>query len=180
MKKLLLLLLFIPLVSFGQNDFRKMFFGESQEVLKEKYPDVAFVPEKSAGIEMLTHFDDVLGLPASIAYIFKDNKLVGGFYIFNTGSSNGDDRLKDFNSVSERLNDKYEMERTDTWYKDTWKERPNYLGYAINMGDVDLYENGKKGDNIFITHTLNKESHPLGFMLDEGLKAIEKFFDDDI
>ena len=39
MKKLLLLLLFIPLVSFGQNDFRKMFFGESKEVLKEKYPD---------------------------------------------------------------------------------------------------------------------------------------------
>jgi len=38
MKKLLLLLLFIPLVSC-QNDFRKMFWGESQEVLKEKYPE---------------------------------------------------------------------------------------------------------------------------------------------
>ena len=43
MKKLILLLLFIPLVSFGQNDFRKMFWGESQEVLKEKYPLQFFI-----------------------------------------------------------------------------------------------------------------------------------------
>ena len=82
MKKLLLLLLFIPLVSFGQNDFRKMFWGESQEVLKEKYPDLAFVPEKEAGIEILTHFDNVLGLPASVLEhsVFSMNPLCSTIY----------------------------------------------------------------------------------------------------
>jgi hypothetical protein len=57
MKKLLLLLLFIPLVSFGQNDFRKMFWGESQEVLKEKYPDAEFVSEKGGGMTTLSNTD---------------------------------------------------------------------------------------------------------------------------
>ena len=181
MKKLILLLLFIPLVSFGQNDFRKMFFGESKEVLKEKYPDVEFVSEIEAGIEALTHFDNVLGLSASVTYMFQDNKLMGGAYIFNTLAYRGsDDRLKDFNSVSERLNDKYEMERNDTWYKDTWKDRPNYLGYAIGAGDVDLSELGVKGDNVAIAHTLTKDNHILGFLLEDGLKSIDKSMDDDI
>ena len=181
MKKLLLLLLFIPLVSFGQNDFRKMFFGESKEVLKEKYPDLEFVSEIEAGIEILTHFDNVLGLPASVSYMFQDNKLMGGAYMFNPlvyGDS--DDRLKDFNSVSERLNDKYEMERNDTWYKDTWKDNPNYLGHAIGMGDVSLSELGVKGDNVGIAHTLTKDNHILGFLLEDGLKSIDKSMDDDI
>ena len=181
MKKLLLIFLFIPLFSFGQNDFRKMFFGESKEVLKEKYPDVEFVSETETGVEALTHFDNVLGLSASVTYMFQNNKLIAGAYVFNSLSFiSGDDKLKDFNSVSERLNDKYEMERTDNWYKDTWKDDPNYLGYAIGLGDVDLTELGKKGDNISITHSLNQKSHVLGFLIKGGLDFFEKSFDDDI
>ena len=181
MKKLILLLLFIPLVSFGQNDFRKMFWGESKEILKEKYPDVVFAPEIEAGIEVLTHFDNVLGLPAAVTYMFQGNKLIGGAYMFNPlDYGDSDDRLKDFNSVSERLRNKYVMERNDTWYKDTWKDNPNYLGFAIGMGDVDLSEIGKKGDNVAIAHTLNKENHILGFLLEDGIDAIDKSMDDDI
>ena len=55
MKKLILLLLVIPLVSFGQNDFIKMFFGLSKEVLKEKYPDEELVVEKQKDLEILSH-----------------------------------------------------------------------------------------------------------------------------
>jgi|TARA_B110000438_G_C15324729_1_gene441076 hypothetical protein len=72
------------------------------------------------------------------------------------------------------------MERNDTWYKYTWKESPNYLGNAISLGDVDLSENGKKGDNIFIVHRLTKDEHFLGFLLDNGLETLKKSFDDDI
>ena len=163
MKKLILLLLFIPLVSFGQNDFRKMFWGESKETLKEKYPDVIFIPENINGLESLTHFDNAVGFPASITYMFLENELIGGAYIFNPlGFKGGDDKLKDFNSVSERLNDKYEMERNDTWFKDTYKDDPDDLGYAIDFGDVVLSETGRKDDGkVIIANTLNKESHTL-------------------
>ena len=44
MKKLLLLLLFIPLMSFGQ-DFRKMSFGQSVKELKETYPTIEFTTD---------------------------------------------------------------------------------------------------------------------------------------
>lgn len=182
MKKLILLLLFIPLVSFGQNDFRKMFWGESKETLKEKYPDVIFIPENINGLESLTHFDNAVGFPASITYMFLENELIGGAYIFNPlGFKGGDDKLKDFNSVSERLNDKYEMERNDTWFKDTYKDDPDDLGYAIDFGDVVLSETGRKDDGkVMIAHTLNKESHTLGFIIEAGTIAIGKSIDDDI
>jgi len=72
------------------------------------------------------------------------------------------------------------MERDDTWYKDTWKDRPNSLGYAIGMGDVKLSEAGKKGDNIAIGHSVDDENHVLGFLLIDGFEAFEKSMDDDI
>ena len=181
MKKILLLFLFIPLLSFGQNDFRKMFWGESQEVLIEKYPDAEFVFEKGAGITTLSNVDSVLGMMATVTYLFKDNKLMAGAYMFyHLAYLSGDEKLKKFNSISERLNDKYEMQREDKWYKDTWKNSPNQLGSAIALGDVDLTERGKKGDNTMIAHTVNKDQHVLGFVLIDGLEDIQKSMDDDM
>ena len=181
MKKIILLLLFIPLVSFGQNDFRKMFWGESQEVLKEKYPDAEFVFEKGAGITTLSNVDSVLGMMATVTYLFKDNKLMARAYMFyHLAYLSGDEKLKNFNSISERLNDKYEMQREDKWYKDTWKNSPNQLGSAIALVDVDLTERGKKGDNTMIAHTVNKDQHVLGFVLIDGLEDIQKSMDDDM
>ena len=181
MKKLILILLFIPLVSFGQNDFRKMFWGESQEVLKEKYPDAEFVSEKGGGMTTLSNTDSVLGMQATVTYMFDDNKLFAGAYLFyHLAYLSGDEKLKNFNSVSKRLNDKYEMERDDNWYKENYKDRPEHLGHAIALGDVDLSEKGKKGDNTMIAHTVNKNEHILGFVLIDGLEAIQKSMDDDI
>lgn len=41
MKKLLLFF-FIPFISFSQNDFREMNWGESSKILKEKYSETSF------------------------------------------------------------------------------------------------------------------------------------------
>ena len=105
MKKLLLLLLFISLVSFGQNDFRKMNWGESKEALKEKYPDVEFIPVFQSGADFLTHFDTVLGFTASVNYLFIDNKLVGGIYTFSPMAfvQTGDDKLKEYNLHDKKI-----------------------------------------------------------------------------
>jgi len=184
MKKLLLLLLFVPLLSFGQNDFRKMNWGESKEALKEKYPDVEFIPVFQSGADFLTHFDTVLGFTASVNYLFIDNKLVGGIYTFSPMAfvQTGDDKLKEYNSVSERLNDKYELKREDTWYKDGYKNLPDMLGFAIDMGEVDLSEMGFKDKDslVVIAHALNKDAHTLTFIHKDGALALDKSMDDDI
>ena len=84
MKKLIIIFLFIPLVSFGQNDFRKMFFGESKEVLKEKYPEVEFTTSIDSDVLLLMHNASVLGFnDCFVQYAFKDNKLIAGIYTFN-------------------------------------------------------------------------------------------------
>ena len=183
MKKLILLLLVIPLVSFGQNDFRKMFFGESKEVLKEKYPDVDFTTSIEADILLLTHTTNILGFnDCTVQYAFKDNKLFAGVYTFSPWGYDNDDKIKNFNSVSKRLNNKYEMERDDTWYKDQWKDEPDWLGYAVNNGDVDLVERAYKDKDslIMIAHTLAKEGHTLGYMFEEGMEKLMESMDDDI
>ena len=183
MKKILYLLLFIPLISFGQNDFRKMFWGESKEVLKEKYPDVGFVTITESGIEMLSHFDNAVGLPASITYMFFENKLVGGVYKFHpmSFSRDDDDRLKDFKYVAERLDNKYELSREDVWHNDRWKDDPQMLAYCVELGDVDLIQNGFIDDKkVGIAHSLTKDEHTLGYIIKDGFVAVEQSIDDDI
>ena len=61
MKKLILLLLFIPLISFGQ-DFRKMDWGQTVENLKELYPEINFIMSKENEQEVYSHFELVLDI----------------------------------------------------------------------------------------------------------------------
>ena len=154
MKKLILLLLFIPLVSFGQ-DFRKMNFGDSKKKLYQIYPDVEFDIEYSGLIEFFSHFDYIAGIKTRISYVFLDNELSAGMYMFseNNNRKGGDERLRDFKTVSDRLNIKYDMENIDEWHKTTWKDVPNWHGYALSNGEVSFgerYEN----ERFTIFHSL--------------------------
>ena len=183
MKKILYLLLFIPLISFGQNDFRKMFWGESKEVLREKYPDARFVTITKSGIEKVSHIDNAVGLPAKITYMFFENKLVGGVYKFYPMSfwRDEDDRLKDFKYVAERLGNKYELSREDVWHNDSYKDDPKMLAFSVEMGYVDLIQNGFKDDKkVGIAHSLTKDEHTLGYIINDGFVAVEQSIDDDI
>mgnify|MGYP003684905669 CR=1 FL=1 len=67
MKKLVVILLFIPLISFSQ-DFRKMSFGQSTEELKETYPQYEFTVENEMGMITLSH-DDLVGGVETTVYI---------------------------------------------------------------------------------------------------------------
>ena len=183
MKKLILLLLFIPLVSLGQNDFRKMFFGESEEILKEKYPDVEFFPAAWSGfLTQWTEFPIVLEIEAQVFFMFKDDKFVGGMYAFSPMAAHSrDERLKEFNNVSERLNASCELQREDVWYKDytdSEKNKPDWLDLAVEWGEVQLVERGKNEDDITIIHILDKKHHTLAYMTKEGLKVLDNKADD--
>ena len=58
-----------------------MFFGESEEILKEKYPDVEFFPAAWSGfLTQWTEFPIVLEIEAQVFFMFKDDKFVGGMY----------------------------------------------------------------------------------------------------
>ena len=158
MKKLLLLLLFIPLASIGQ-DFRKMSFGESIENLKEKNPDIKFEIEEADGVEMAAHEDMVLGLTTAVGYVFQDKKFVTGMYNFES-EWDGDEALKNYKSVSEQLNAKYKMQEDNKWHKSTWKDVSDRYGHALYMGDVDFVER-YEGEGNTIVHSISKDNDRL-------------------
>jgi hypothetical protein len=158
-RKLLFILLFIPLVSFGQ-DFRKMSFGESVENLAEKYPDIKFEVEEADGVEIVAHEDNIAGITTVVGYIFQDKKFVTGMYNFETEFYDGDEALKDYKSISERLNAKYSMKKQNKWHKSTWKDRPNFHGSALRSGDVDFIER-YEGESKTVLHSISKSDGEL-------------------
>ena len=167
MKKYLLLLLFIPLMSFGQ-DFRKMSFGQSIEELKETNPNIEFTVENEMGAVILSHEDYVGGIETTIAYIFLENKFNSGFYFFDdTSYKSATDRYKDFKKVSSLLNDKYEMKENNTWHNDSYKDDPNSYDHALSMGYVDFGEKYST-DKITINHSVSKSegkiTHLVGYI----------------
>jgi len=166
MKKLVVILLFIPLISFSQ-DFRKMSFGQSTEELKETYPETYFDLEEANGTTILSHDDLVGGITTTVSYLFVDNSLMAGVYTFDYNSyKGGDDRLKDYKQISGILNDKYEMKDDSTWHNDTWKKNLNYYGHALSMGHVDFAETYRT-EKVFIRHTVEKSdgviTHIIGY-----------------
>ena len=156
MKKLIILLLFIPLVSFGQ-DFRKMSFGDTKEQLKETYPDVDFDVENDQGYEMLYHVGMIAGIKTQIGYVFLDNKFTIGSYVFaeNDFLRSGAERVRDYNNVSGRLNDKYDMVDMTEWYKTSYKD--DNPGFALELNHVSFRED-YEGEKLVIIHTLKTES----------------------
>ncbi len=166
MKKLVFILLFIPLISFSQ-DFRKMSFGQSTEELKETYPATEFTFEEGNGISILYHSDSVGGIEAIVSYMFVDNSLMAGAYTFDyTSSKSADDRYKDYKYISEILNDKYEMEDDSTWHNDSYKNDSNSYAHALAMGYVDFDERYDT-DKVLIRHSVEKSdgiyTHILGY-----------------
>jgi hypothetical protein len=184
MKKLLFLLVFIPLVSFGQNDFRKMFFGESKEVLKEKYPDVEFTTSIESDVLVLTHYDVVGGIETTVAYLFVDNSLMAGLYYFDNTNifKSSSDRYKDYKNISDFLNDKYEMEENNTWHNDSYKDDPNSYDHSLAMGYVDFDERYTT-DKLLIRHSVSKSdgviTHILGYSSPSFAELIDAENDSD-
>ena len=162
----LLLFLLFPVFLFAQ-DFRKMSFGQSIEELKETYPATEFVEENAMEIDVFYHDDYVGGIKTTVAYLFVDNSLMAGVYTFDDKNyKSGDDRYKDYKTISGILNDKYEMKENNTWHNDTYKDKPNYYDHSLTMGYVDFDERYTT-DKLLIRHSVSRSeglyTHILGY-----------------
>jgi hypothetical protein len=182
MKKLILLLLFIPLVSFGQ-DFRKMNFGDSIERLVEMHPDVEFTVGEEMGTEVLYHNDIVSGINTKVAFIFMDKKLELAGYIFNEDKLiSSDERLKNYKNISERLNRKYDMVNEDEWHNTRYKNQPNSYARALSMEYVDFKET-YLDENVSIVHSLGTQEgdlvHSVFYTSADFHKYLQESADDD-
>ena len=149
MKKLILLL-FIPLLSFGQGDFRKMNWGDSVEDLKEAYPEVKLelkqksvfdfrYSEEEFDVDWYTNQGKIIGIDTEITYLFWDNKLIAGIYFLDpqkTGRYLISERFIDFINISRELKDKEKI---------FWQMGKNTEDIIISLYVLGFYY----GDDLF-------------------------------
>ena len=188
MKKLLLLtsFLFVSVIGLNaQNDFRKMNWGDSPEILKVTYPDINFVKELNDDYTGYAYSDNIAGIDAVISYIFNKDELIFGTYYFTIDRSRvySKDYLKDYNTISLRLSEKYSMTDAHEWFNDSFEGQPNQLSVAISLGHVSLGENTFTESGTYISHTLEESEgslkHILLYMSKEGLAKVTESNDND-
>ena len=188
MTKRLLCSAFLILSVIGltaQNDFRKMNWYESPEILMERYSELDFLRETEMGMTAYSHFDYVGGIETRIAFCFINDHFVAGLYQFTPERSiyNAKDFVKDFDNISARLQSKYEIERNDVWYKDNNIE-VDLMGidFYLKTGDVDLEEVGFDEGKL-IAHSLkNSEgsiTHMLMYATSEFVRKLENSLDNE-
>ena len=184
MKNVLLFLLMFPIFGIGQGDFRKLSWGQSIEDLKLEYPEIQFEKGIDSGCDILRHFGDLIGIKTQIVYVFLENKLIAGMYYLDPSNKSKSSvlRLKDYKSISSRLKDKYAMRNEDEWVKSLFKNFPDQLDYAVDMGHVTLMERSEFGITYF-THTLihdgNQLNHLLSYASGEWVKILQQKQNDD-
>ena len=183
MKKFIYLVLLVPFICFSQNDFRKMDWGESSKILKEKYSETSFQRDVlDEDRTVFFHTETVSGIDTKVFYVFTNDKFYKGMYLFeyNSSSRRNTDYLKDYLNVSARLNKKYDMNSEDIWYDDTYKKQPNDLAHALAMSHVTLIQIGTNNDTL-IEHSLERTGseyiHKLSYSSATMMKKIQESTD---
>ena len=191
MKKLILLL-FIPFLSFGQGDFRKMNWGDSVEDLEKSYPKINFTEGDydKYGIQVVAHTGKLSEIDVSITYRFYNDSLIAGDYFFKPRKilEPYDKRLKDFSKIEEILLEKYPFIEKDYYTPGPkWtvinNEELNYRYMELQVDDegnpVDVVKQRYK---TRIVHMVFKESssssypmHMLGFGSKRYLEIINEY-----
>lgn len=169
----------------AQNDFRKMNWYESSETLMEKYPEVDFFNVTEMGMTAYTHIGFVSGIETRITFFFVNDELVGGGYMFTPDRSpfHTKDFVKDFDRISGKLQSKYEMERSDVWYREEMYTGGNYgFDYYLGEGDVELKESGLNEGTLIVHFLVNFEGdikHQLIYRSSKLTEMVQNSLDDD-
>lgn len=159
MKNLILgLLLVVSLQSFAQGKFRGTSWGTTSSELKVKYPDAQWESHSETNTKILTTEGFVDGLEVNIVYYYINDKLIGGGYYFSENHRSDNMYYDEFISISNTLNKKYEMEITENWNNTSYENSPNQIGFALNMGHVEIEERFED-ELTSITHSISSNNN---------------------
>jgi len=156
--------------------FRGFFWGDSVEKLKSKNPNINWKTGTEDGLKFYVKEDYVGGKQVEVLFLFSKSKLVAGMYNFIEEYQSDNAYYQDYTRISETLSDKYEMEKSENWNNETWRNSPNYIGHAIQSGHVEFSESYDDG-NTTITHTIKTDNeygveHMLMYRSSSFLKSI--------
>lgn len=159
MKSILLALsLLLSIHMYSQSNFRGMNWGNSISELKSKYPNVKWEIDSKENFDFYITEDVVGGLVTDIAFVFIDNKLKTGVYKFKEEHPSDNSYYQDFITISNFLNQKYDMVMNENWNDTRHKDNPNDIGYALVMGFVQITETFED-DKTSITHNISSNEN---------------------
>jgi hypothetical protein len=133
-------MVFICGISYAQDsdpNFRDASWGMSKsEVRKSEEKDLV-----DEGSEVLRYSDNIIGMDANVIYMFTDNKLTQGGYIFEEDHLNTEDHISDFKKTKRLLKKKYGTPQREgkKWKNDLYKDDREYWGTALTLGHLEYY-----------------------------------------
>ena len=125
--------------------FRKVKWGMS----KEEVISYESAGSKIHDQETVLGYTDITvgGLKTYVGYVFIDNKLYRGVYVFDEKRVNEDRSITDSNSLQAILTSKYGNPSED---KITWLDKSDYYkdkpGHAVQMGKLIYYSKWETGE----------------------------------
>ena len=178
---LLFLLVSSDLISqekIQKNDFRNSRWGMKKDKVlsteKNKPTEAAAV-----GLFFVTiHTGEIAGLKAQYLYYFLDDVLVRGGYTFREKHYNKNKYIDDYNNLKEILTRKYGSPTTSNtrWYKDHYKDRPQYHGRAVSMGELVFVSNWET-DRTLIFLILTGDNFNISMVLQYNSKLYKELID---
>lgn len=161
--------------TFAQTDFRKGSWGDSEAEIIQK-----------EGIKNISSEAGIYGFESSIGgkeciagYVFTDDKLFRGAYIFTSKYYDGKEYIRDYDYLKKLLTMKYEEPYEDEmeWASETWKNKPDHYGSALILGDVS-YHSYWRTDRTVIALTMATESGNVTIRIFyDGIELSEKHTD---
>ena len=97
--------------------------------------------EKSQGLEGIGYKRRISNLDCNIYYVFAENKLTRGIYMFVEKHSNKNLYIDDYNEIKKALTDKYGKPKDDNifWRNDLFKDDHSEWGLAISIGHLRYF-----------------------------------------
>lgn len=120
--------------SVNRFNFRKTSWGMSPAEVKAGEGAEFGGYNKKDGVMIFS--GQVANMPAEIAYMFADDKLIAGMYLFKVEHINSNKYLDDCSELKEMLEKKYgsPQKNETTWSSDLFKNNPQHWGTAVSMG----------------------------------------------
>lgn len=118
-------------------DFRKAFWGMSQEEVK-KLESERPIDENN---EYVKYKDNLFGIDCSLAYLFIKDKFYKGIYVFSEPMnvhSKEIDYLDDYDNIKSRLKEEYGKPKNNriVWKHNLYKNEPKDYGIAVSLGQL--------------------------------------------
>ncbi len=145
-----------------KTNFRQSAWGDSSAAVKALEKAEPADTTKSGGLDVILYMGKAGTLDCAYGYMFAEDKLVKGRYLFTEKHSNNNQYITDYENVKKNLIDKYGNPQTDKviWKNNLYKDDQDDWGFAVSLGHL-VYRSEWTTDETRIVLILSGDNHKI-------------------